>query len=143
MRGHYLLAFAAVLNAGHAHAVACAVPDASFASFVVKFKNDARFRETRLILPLPSRYTDPDGTTQEVLSLRTIRSRKMQLIKGSAEARELALTEGKVCEGKPVVKGGHARFGQHSCGTDVYSHSYAFVRQNGCWMLESMESSGG
>lgn len=143
MHKHFLPACVALLGAANVHAAACPAPDASFASFLGKFKNDAQFRTSRLILPLRTRYTEPGGTTEEALSLQTIRARKMELIKGPAAARELADTEGKLCESKPVVKGGHARFGQYSCGTDVYSHSYAFVRQDGCWMLESIQSSGG
>ena len=121
----------------------CAAPDASFTSFLAKFKNDKQFRETRLVLPLQFSSTDPSGTTKEALSLEEIRKRNMALILGDKDARELKGSEGALCESKPIIKKSRASFGQYSCGTDVYSDAFYFVRRNGCWMLERVAVSGG
>jgi len=121
----------------------CDRPDASFGIFLTRFKNDLLFRESRLVIPLQYSLTDPEKTTKERLTLEQIRARKMEIICGAACAARLKGTEGQLCEAGPTVKGNRAEFIQYSCGTDVYGDTYHFVRNNGCWFLQSLESSGG
>ena len=121
----------------------CQQADSSFGGFLRQFKNNASFRESRLLKPLPISATDPAGTTNVKLSLRQIRQRKMQIIIGDKRAAELKGTEGQLCEEVPVVQRDSVVLDQHSCDTDVYSNSFHFVRRNGCWMLLRVEYSGG
>lgn len=126
-----------------ASAAVCSVPDDSFAAFLGKFKDDERFRESRLVLPLHATFTDPDGTSEESLSLKTIHERQMKLVIGTRMASELKGSEGELCEPKPVIKGDRAKLVQYSCGTDVYSKEFDFVRVDGCWRLKKFATAGG
>lgn len=121
----------------------CQPADSSFGGFLRQFKNNASFRESRLLTPLPVSATDPAGTTNVKLSLRQIRQRKMQIIIGDKRAAELKGTEGQLCEEVPVVQRDSVVLDQHSCDSDVYSNSFHFVHRNGCWMLLRVEYSGG
>ena len=105
----------------------CERPDSSFGSFLVRFKNDKLFRESRLLLPLHFSYADSAGTTKEEISLTQIRERKMAIIRGDADAHRLKGSEGTLCESDPIIKKNQATFGQYSCGTDVYTVTVKLV----------------
>jgi len=120
---------------------ACPQPDKNFGSFLSKFKSDVRFRESRLILPLQQSYSDPDGKSTSFSSLKDLRTGA--IILNEVHDGEMANTDGRVCESRPSIKGNRASFAQHSCDTDAYSHTYYFIRKNGCWMLEKKASSHG
>ncbi len=138
-----VLLAAAMLSAPAMAEQVCASPDASFGKFLVRFKNDKAFRESRLVLPLQTTLTDPESTSKESLSLRQIRERQMRIIIGDADARELKGTEGQLCETPAIVNKNRAQYGQHSCETDVYEKVFYFVRKDGCWMLKQVHASGG
>jgi hypothetical protein len=144
MRLQVIALTAAVLLSPSAFASAsCPRADANFGTFLKRFKNDAAFRESRLILPLQTSYSAPGEKSTQSLTLKQIRHRKMRIIRGDADARAMRNTEASLCESTPLVKRDHATFGQYSCGTDVYSSGYHFERRNGCWMLARITSSGG
>jgi hypothetical protein len=121
----------------------CDRPDSNFGEFLSRFKNNASFRESRLITPLQYSLTEPEKTTKELLSLEQIHTRKLQIICDNACAARLKGTEGQLCEEGPKVKGNRAEFVQYSCGTDVYGYTYHFVRKDGCWFLQGLDVSGG
>ncbi len=78
------------------------------------------------------------------LSAQDIQAGRIQLIRGNAEAAQLAQGEGKLCEDEPAVQGDHATFIQYySCHTDIYGDKYEFVRKDGCWFLQHVAASGG
>jgi len=137
-----LLAMLAASKAVAAPALACPKPDLTFAAFFYKFKNQQNFRESRLVLPLVIASRDNSKTNITRYSAAQIHSNRMRLIRGEAAARELSDTEGRLCEGKPKVGRNHAQITQSSCETDVYSDLYSFLRRDGCWFLEKIETSG-
>ena len=121
----------------------CERPDSNFRDFLSRFKNNALFRDSRLITPLQYSLTEPEKTTKEWLSLEQIRARNLQIICDNACAARLKGTEGQLCEEGPKVEGNSAEFVQYSCGTDVYGYTFHLVRKNGCWFLQSLDVSGG
>ncbi len=125
-------------------AEACSAPDTDFSAFLNRFKNDKSFQKTRVIYPLQMSFSQPDvADTTMSLSAQDILARRMVLIRGKAEAAQLAQGEGKLCEDKPEVQGDRATFIQYSCNTDVYGDKYEFVRKDGCWFLQRVAASGG
>ncbi|WP_374435261.1 hypothetical protein [Inhella sp.] len=142
------LVFALLLALGAASVNSeCRAPDASFASFLKRFKNDRAFQLQRVADPLPIRSTEPNAkgsmeTTIRQIPLRELRTWSHSLIRGNAEVAELSDSEGKVCEPKPAVNGNRAEVSQSSCETDIYSDRFVFERFEGCWRLMEKHTSG-
>lgn len=126
----------------------CSAPDANFAAFLDRFKNDQAFQRERILYPLQFTSSEPDakgGTleTKASLTQKDIQDRAIRIIIGRTEAAPLKGGEGALCEEEPRISGDHATFVQYSCHTDVYGYEFEFVRKQGCWFLQRLATSGG
>jgi hypothetical protein len=142
-----LIALALPVAAEQSVTPKCNKPDSSFTSFLKRFKNDEVFRENRILFPLKVKIGDPAGVAETVVSREKYRLQyggsRWQIIIGEKKAEELKGGEGQVCEEKPIFQGNAATFYQGSCGNDVYSLTFRFRKEKGCWYLFSHEAHGG
>jgi hypothetical protein len=120
----------------------CKKPDVRFTAFLNRFKDDAAFRETRIIFPLKTKSSGADGNAEQEINRERYIKDGLYLIRGNKEIAERKGTEGQVCESKPLIRGAIASLTQSSCGTDIYSDLYIFANMKGCWYLTEFKSSG-
>ncbi len=126
----------------------CGHRDPSFTAFLKRFKSDLEFRYSRLVLPMRFSEFDPQSAMSNVMvthyssmTLAQLRSTGRLRIAADPHATNSG-DEGDVCEDQPKVGKNTATFVQYTCHTDIFSHTYHFVRSNGCWFLRNVEEAG-
>ena len=115
-------------------------PRESFPAFIAHFKQDAEFRQSRIVFPLAVGNGSAFGKPDMVLRSAYVDLESFPLITPEREA-ELAGSEGELCE-TTSARLDSRDFFQSSCDTDVYGHRYHFERVQGCWALTKVELSG-
>ncbi len=115
-------------------------PRESFPAFVVRFKQDAEFRQSRIVFPLAVGNGSAFGKPEMVTRSAYLDLESFPLVTPEREA-ELAGSEGELCE-STTARMDSRDFFQSSCDTDVYGHRYQFERVQGCWALTRVDLGG-
>jgi hypothetical protein len=143
MKPIFIVLFLTLLSAQNANgAPVCKVADKNFKVFWQRFKNDKVFQRSRVNDPLTVReqYANEQPTVVK-LSRQQLKANSFGI--DNKRAKELAGTEGELCESAPIFSPKKAEIAQYSCNTDVYSTGFVFIDRQGCWYLESVADSPG
>jgi hypothetical protein len=144
MKPIFIVLFLLLLSAQNANgASVCKVADKKFQVFWQQFKNDKNFQRSRVADPLTVREQNANEQPTVIkLSRQQLKANSFGVI-DNKRAKELAGTEGELCESAPIFSPKKVEIVQYSCSTDVYSKAFIFIDQRGCWYLESVTDSGG
>lgn len=144
MKPIFIVLFLTLLSAQNANgAAACKVADKDFQVFWQHFKNNKIFQRSRVNDPLTVREQDANEKPMVIkLSRQQLKANSFGVI-DKKRAKELAGTEGELCESAPKFSPKKAEIAQYSCNTDVYSIGFVFIDRQGCWYLESVTDSPG
>jgi hypothetical protein len=142
----WALVLASVLGfGGPAQAAAlCPKPDAGFQAFLRQFRSNRAFQTSRIVYPLSATETGPEKERQtRRLSRADVQAMPHGVLTADPSASNTGDRETDVCEDKAQVRGDRATLTQYSCHSDVFSTTYRFAAQRGCWFLDAMRTSGG
>lgn len=125
----------------------CQQPDPSFSHFLEKFIENSAFRLERTIQPLAFQGTMPDGRQANELTASDFKSPSIAQLLLPLSDRQLELEDAKndekwAIESTILFAKGSVTLMQGSYEADVWSRTYRFQRNDGCWRLVGLHVGG-